>query len=140
MTQNPQEPPSASIHQLSPPMPVYLMHEEHIPDLPTNAEAPTPPRHHPLRPSENHFHGKLQIRAMDEEVEHRAAWKAGMLGAINVLAAVLAARWTAMMAVAGSILLSLEVMPQPDPYKLGLLGIYCLLVVGPCIWMASRRD
>lgn len=135
MTENQQAPPSASIHQLSPPMPTWhLVAEEHIPDLPTNAEAPNPPRRQP----ENHFHGKLQIEERDEQ--RQRAWKAGMLGAINVLAAVLAARWIAMMSVSGAILLSLAVLPQPDLYKLGLLSIYCLAVVGPCIWLAAKRD
>lgn len=60
-----------------------------------------------------------------------------MLGALNVLALVLAARWVVMMAVAGGILLATQALGNPDPYKLGVLAIYALGVVGPAVWLAA---
>lgn len=61
-----------------------------------------------------------------------------MLGAVNVLVLVLAARWAVMMAIAGGILLSVQALANPDLYKLGVLTIYALGVVAPAVWLAAR--
>lgn len=76
-----------------------------------------------------------------ETAEHlnRAAWKAGVLGALNVIAAVLAARFILLIAVAGAIWLTVQAIAAPDPLKLAALGIYALVVVVPTVWLASRR-
>jgi hypothetical protein len=73
------------------------------------------------------------------EYVHRAAWKAGVLGAVNVLLIVLAVRLTLLVAVAGAIYLTIVAANAPDPYRLGAVGIYTLLVVGPMVWLASRK-
>jgi|SRR5262245_47722040 len=65
------------------------------------------------------------------------AWRAGVLGAINVLTMVLAGRLLVALAVAGSIFLTWLTLGNPDPYRLAALGIYCLLAVVPCVWLAS---
>lgn len=60
------------------------------------------------------------------------------MGAVNVLTAVLAVRWTVMIAVVGGIALTaMAMMGNPDGYKLGLIGIYGALVVGPVVWLAA---
>jgi hypothetical protein len=76
-----------------------------------------------------------------ETAEHlnRAAWRAGMLGALNVVAAVLAARFILLIAVVGAIWLTVQAIGAPDPLKLAALGIYALVVVVPTVWLASRR-
>jgi hypothetical protein len=71
------------------------------------------------------------------EYVHRAAWKAGVMGAVNVLTSVLAVRFTVLIAVAGGIVLTSMALSSPDPYKLGTLAIYGLLVVLPVVWMAA---
>lgn len=71
------------------------------------------------------------------EYTHRAAWKAGVLGALNVLTMVLAARMMVLVAVAGAIALTWLTMGNPDPYRLIGLGIYCLLAVVPCVVLAA---
>lgn len=76
---------------------------------------------------------------MQPELMHRAAWKASVLGSLNVIFAVLSVRLIVLVAVCGGIGLSLQALQNPDPFRLGALGIYALFVVCPCIWLASRR-
>jgi hypothetical protein len=73
------------------------------------------------------------------EYVHRAAWKAGVLGALNVAVAILAARLVVLVAVIGGIVLTWLALAVPDPVRLGALGIYCVAVVIPAVWLASRR-
>jgi hypothetical protein len=73
------------------------------------------------------------------EYIHRAAWKAGMLGALNVAVAILAVRLILLVAVVGASGLTYLVLVQPDPYRLGALGIYTAVVVVPLIWLTARR-
>lgn len=72
------------------------------------------------------------------ELQARAAWKRGVLGAINVLALVLAGRVLVLVAIAGAIFLTWLSLGNPDPYRLTALGIYCAAVVMPCVWLASQ--
>lgn|SRR5215472_4197692 len=65
------------------------------------------------------------------------AWRAGVLGAVNVLALVLSGRLLVLVAIAGAIFLTWLALANPDPYRLAALGIYCLLAVVPCVWLAS---
>jgi hypothetical protein len=64
------------------------------------------------------------------------AWKAGVLGAINVLAMVLAGRGLVLVAIAGAIFLTYLTLGNPDVYRLSALGIYCVAVVIPCVALA----
>ena len=45
-----------------------------------------------------------------------------------------------MLSVGGAIGLGINVMADAQTNKLIALAIYCASVVGPCIWLASRRD
>ena len=74
---------------------------------------------------------------LDPEYLHRAAWKAAMLGSLNVLVAVLAVRFIVLVAVAGGIALTWVGLAQPDTYKLGLLAIYASGVVIPVVWLSA---
>jgi hypothetical protein len=65
------------------------------------------------------------------------AWRAGVLGAINAMSQVLAARFLVLVAVAGAIFLAWTVVQSPDPYKLSVLGIYMVAVIAT-VWLASR--
>lgn len=73
------------------------------------------------------------------ELQNRAAWKAGVLGALNVLVLVIAVRFILLIAVVGAIWLTVAAIAVPDPLKLAALGIYALVVVVPTVWLASRR-
>jgi hypothetical protein len=74
----------------------------------------------------------------DTEYVHRAAWKAGVLGAINVLMVVTAIRLIVLVAVGGAIALTVLALQQPDPLKLIALGIYCAVVIPACTVLAAR--
>ena len=76
---------------------------------------------------------------LSTEYVHRAAWKAGVLGALNLLALVLAVRFTLLVAVIGAIILSTFAVREPDPWRLGAVAIYAAIVVVPTVWLASRR-
>jgi hypothetical protein len=73
------------------------------------------------------------------EYTHRAAWKAGVLGSINVLAVVLAVRLGLLVAIVGAIVLTYIAIEAPDPMRLGALAIYAAFVILPTTWLASRR-
>jgi len=72
------------------------------------------------------------------EAHYRAAWKAGLLASINLLAIVLSVRLTLLVAVVGAIGLTIIALDRPDPFRLGAVAIYALVVVLPTIWLASR--
>ena len=71
------------------------------------------------------------------EYIHRAAWKAGVMGSLNVLTVLLAVRLTLLVAVCGAIVLAYLALSASDAYKLGALGVYALVVVVPLVWLAA---
>lgn len=72
------------------------------------------------------------------EVVHRSAWKAGVMGALDVAIRVISVRLVLLVAVAGGIALTWLCIAEPDPYRLGALGIYAGAIVVPLVWMATR--
>ena len=77
--------------------------------------------------------------ALQQEFMHRSAWQAGVLGALNVITAVLAVRLTLLVSVCGASGLAWMALADPDPYRLATLGVYGAVVVLPLIWLTSRR-
>jgi hypothetical protein len=75
---------------------------------------------------------------------HRSVWKAAVLGTINVLAIVLAARLIALVAVSGGIALATVVLaggPAGSPLdqtRLIALGIYAVGVCLPVVVLSLR--
>jgi hypothetical protein len=72
-----------------------------------------------------------------KEFIHRTAWKAGVLGALNLATQILAIRFVVLTAIVGGISLTWLALGQPDPYRLGALAIYCGFVVLPTVWLAA---
>ena len=72
------------------------------------------------------------------ELMQRAAWRQGVLGGLNFAALVLSARLIVLVAVGGGIALTWLCLQEPDPYRLGALGIYCVALVLTG-WLASRK-
>ena len=68
----------------------------------------------------------------------RAAWRAGMLGAINTLAVVLSVRFMSLVAIVGGIVLTWLCLQTSDPFKLIALAIYCL-GTSLMIWLTFGR-
>ena len=72
----------------------------------------------------------------------RAAWRSGVLGAVNVLLIVLAVRLVLLVAVIGALWLAklaIEVPPSVQMPALVMLGTYCLTTVIPLVWLSSRK-
>lgn len=73
-----------------------------------------------------------------QEILARAAWRAGVIGALNIASQVLAARLIVLIAVLGGIVLTFTALGNPDPYRIGTLLIYAVGVVLPSVWLAGR--
>jgi hypothetical protein len=67
------------------------------------------------------------------------AWRAGVLGAVNVLVMILAVRAILALAVIGAIILAWVTIRDPDPLRLGALAVYAVTVLFPVAWLAARR-
>jgi hypothetical protein len=79
---------------------------------------------------------------LQTEFMTRSAWRSGVLGAINVLVAVVAVRFVLLLAVVGAFVLAKLSLDVAEPVKtpaLIMLGVYCATVVLPMVWLASRR-
>ena len=61
------------------------------------------------------------------------------MGALNVAVAMLAVRFSVLVAISGGIWLTYVALIEPDPMRLGALAIYAAVIVVPCIWLAGRR-
>jgi hypothetical protein len=61
------------------------------------------------------------------------------MGALNVIIAVVAVRLIILVAVSGGIALTYLALGNPDPYRLGTLAIYGVLIVIPVVALAMRR-
>ena len=82
------------------------------------------------------------LPSREGEYVHRAAWKAGVMGALNLLAVVLAVRLVLLVAVVGALWLAklaLDVGPPVQQAALIMLGVYCVTVVLPMVWLSSRK-
>ena len=79
-----------------------------------------------------------QTPNLGPELMQRAAWRAAVLGSLSFAALVLSARLIVLVAVGGGIALTWLCLQQPDPYRLGALGIYCVAMVLTG-WLASRK-
>ena len=90
--------------------------------------APTTPPNRPQLPPQ-----------LQQEFQHRVAWKAGVMGAMNVAVAILGVRLGLLVAISGAIGLAYISLNQPDPYRLATVAIFALAVVLPMIMLASRR-
>ena len=65
-----------------------------------------------------------------------AAYKTGVMGAINVLTRVLAVRFTLLISVCGAIALAVRALGDPRPFPATILAIYVVVVVLPLVWAA----
>src|SRR5215831_20634440 len=109
MSQSPEErsgstpPPSAR-------RPMLLVGERSVPDQPPLISPPPPPQ--PTTTSQTPLSLDPRIQ---QEIANRAAWRAGVLGALNLAARVLAVRCTLMLSVVGAALLTWLAVAEHDP-------------------------
>lgn len=66
------------------------------------------------------------------------AWKAGVIGALNIATRILAVRVILLVAMIGGIALTGICLLNPDPYRLIALSIYCGTALVPMILMSLR--
>ena len=133
MTQTPQDHPSASTPPRSPSK-VTLISERNV-----ESASPPPTTLNQLISAATGATTPTTTPQLSQEYVHRAAWKAGVLGTINVLIRVVSARAIVLVAVGGDIVLTSTALVSPDPWRLGALAIYSLAVVVPVVWLASRH-
>ena len=127
----PEAQPSANMPPRSKPM--TLVGERNLPDPPQPQTVP------PSQTLASVISGATTSQTISPEVMHRAAWKGAVLGTLSVISAVLAARLILLVGVCGAIALAYLTTQQPDPFRLGALGIYAAVVVIPLVWLAARR-
>jgi hypothetical protein len=72
------------------------------------------------------------------ELQTRAAWRRGVLGALNVATAILAVRLILLLGVVGAVVLTVLALPAAQPMHLAALAIYVLGVVVPLVWLAGK--
>ena len=119
----PEGQPSGDTPKLSGPRPMRLVEQLQRPD-PTQTTPPTPTQTTPPD--------------LAREALTRAAWRSGVLGALNLAARVLAVRMILLLAVLGAVFLARVTLADPQNQQIAVLGIYCALVVMPLIWLGSR--
>ena len=119
--------PSESTPGPLPPRRMQLVGERRLPDPPPQNQTPL-----------SQMTGATTT-SIPPELMHRMAWKAGVMGALNVIAALLAARMIVLVSVSGGIALTWAALGQPDPWRLGALAIYSVAIVVPSVWLAARK-
>jgi hypothetical protein len=110
--------------------PMELVHERTVPDQSLTgliaAQTSTTPKTQPTPPVSR----------------ETTAWKAGFIGAFNLLAVVLAVRLVLLVAVIGALWLAKLALDVPVAMQMPaliMLGVYCGAVVIPMVWLSSRK-
>ena len=78
------------------------------------------------------------VANVQRELASLRSWRAGAIGTLNVAAAILAARAILLIAVLGAIALAVLALASHDLVRVGVLGLYCVCVVIPLVWLVSR--
>jgi hypothetical protein len=110
---------------------MQLVAEQEFPD-----EMPPIPIPPPMTPQMLRTSSTASSTAIRPE---NLAYRAAVIGAINVLLRVLAVRVILLVTLAGSIALTALCLRDPDLLRLAALAIYCCSAVVPMIVMSLRR-
>lgn len=122
---------------------MLLVQEQNLPDPPPtpagtgSQAAPTPPM--PQREMRNPT-ANPNSAAFQNEVMSRRAWRASVIGSLNVAAMILAARFILLLATLGAFVLAYIATQSAQPLQLVAVGIYLLGVVFPLTWLSSRQN
>lgn len=76
---------------------------------------------------------------LNAELLSRYAWRQGLLGALAAINQVLAIRAVLLVSVVGAIFLAYLALAQDDVFRLGVLAVYCAVVVAPVVALTYRR-
>lgn len=106
---------------------MQLVAEQQLPDPPAALPLPTTQTPRTLPPE------------LQQELQARAAWRAGVIGSLNVAATILAVRLILLLATLGAFALAYLAIQTAQPMQLGAVALYLAGVVLPLTWLASRR-
>ena len=114
--------------------PMQLVAEQQVadppvpfPSIPAAQQTPTPTTR------------TLPDPRLQQEYLHRAAWKAGVIGGLNVAAQILAARLILLLATVGAFVLAWMAIRTAQPMQLGAVALYLAGVILPLVWLSGRR-
>jgi hypothetical protein len=66
-----------------------------------------------------------------------AAWKSGVLGALNVAALILSVRLILLVAVIGAFLLTWQTLADPQLFRVIATSAFMALTVLPAVWLSA---
>lgn len=69
----------------------------------------------------------------------RRAWRASVIGGLNIAALILGARLILLLATVGAFALAWVATREAQPVQLAAVAIYLVGVVLPLTWLASRK-
>lgn len=115
---------------------MLLVQEQNLPDPPP-APAGIASQAAPMPPTSRNPSNQA---AFQQEVMSRRAWRASVIGSLNVAAMILAARFILLLATCGAFVLAWMATREAQPLQLVAVGIYLLGVVFPLTWLSSRQN
>jgi hypothetical protein len=115
-----------------------LVNEQQVPDRAPSPSQPEPTTNQARRP-DNNSGGNQMPPALLSELASRASWKAGVIGSLNVVTAVLAVRLILLLATLGAAILTFIALENENPLRLAALGVFTCTVVLPLVWLSSRQ-
>ena len=117
---------------------MQLVHEQQVPDPPASPAASTVSQTFPTTTTGPIPRGPTPAN-LQQELQARAAWRAGVIGSLNVAATILAVRLILLLATLGAFALAYLAIQTAQPMQLGAVALYLAGVVLPLTWLASRR-
>ena len=125
---------SGSMPQTSSRRPMQVVSEREVADPP---ELPAPTT--TTIPSSTSSPTATTTSDLNAELISRYAWRQGLLGALAAINQVLAIRAVLLVSVLGAIFLAYLALAQDDVFRLGVLAVYCAVVVAPIVALTYRR-
>ena len=135
MSQATGDPPSENTPRPSGRRPMQLVAEREV----AEAAPSTPPSLPSPRMTTTPRTVRPEIAAIERELGTRLSWKAGVIGSINVVAAILAVRLILLVAIVGAIILTWFGISTHDVLRIAAVGVYTTTVVCPLIWLSAQR-
>ena len=80
-----------------------------------------------------------QATTTNDELLSGYAFRQGLLASIRVISQVLAIRAVLLVSVLGAIFLAYLALAKDDVFRLGVLAVYCAVVVAPVVALTYRR-
>ena len=108
---------------------MQLVAEQQLPDPPAASPSPIPQNQTP----------RTLPPELQQELQARAAWRAGVIASLNVAATILAVRLILLLATLGAFALAYLAIQTAQPMQLGAVALYLAGVILPLVWLSGRR-